>query len=273
MTLREFVIENLFESKVANLVFQKRTHRFGFDSLACYVLLFRRYDFEEGRRIFSVIILIILVSNGFGQISTVVSIRATQLRREASHLSKIVFQVSKGTPFELESETAVNGWYFVSNRKSGKKGWIEGKYLRAADNLSIRSRSVDAENKSMSVDLFMKRRKDEWILAGKTQDKEVFLNPSKMRESDGLVNFWQKDVPNSKGIVQKGNDRLLIAYHYVLVYSTVDCETLLYRWNQEIYYDVQGKPLKTIDSIRHELGPVVPDSIGETIAKAVCDYF
>lgn len=194
----------------------------------------------------TLLLILVLSLSAMAQTATVITQNAV-LRERTSVTGKILSKARYNTKYKLESQEHTNGWYLVSLSKGKIKGWING------NDIEIQS---GVNDKPLN---YSKIYKDEWLEYTITETAVYYYNPSKLIREGFTMKTWVKEK-NSVNLKTQG----------VAQYQ-VDCKNLKVRTLALVSYNEDGSIFNSFDTPNSKYSTIIPDSVGDRLAKTVCN--
>jgi uncharacterized protein YgiM (DUF1202 family) len=179
------------------------------------------------------------------KVPVVVITKQANVRDMPSVQSKVVGKVKKGD--KLTVSASESPWFYVTNGKL--RGWIHGSTIEVIEEKEETSANSKSKN-------YRKSYKDEWLFITKASEKDYYYNPSTMVKTKSLLKVWTKKVTPDEG-----STRTLME---------INCSLNSYRVLRVVFYNTSGSVSDDIDNSEGEFKDIIPDTVMDAIAEAVC---
>ena len=184
------------------------------------------------KRIVLLLLVIFLSINLFAQRTAVVFVESAEIRAQPSKTSEIIRKVKQGESINIISRKHRNGWYRASMSEGDFfSGWIRG------DSIIIVSTG--------------------WIYFFNSSDNEYHYDLSRFSRTGAIVQVWVRGT--SKTSDEKTS---MILYE-------VNCSQPLVRSLAGVEYK-DGKSINSWDTPQAKFRRIIPETVGESLKKAVC---
>ncbi len=112
-----------------------------------------------------------------------------------------------------------------------------------------------------------------WIYIGSTNDgtSKFFLNSLYVSKDGSVIKVWTK-IESKKESIYKNGKTLNYVNVKSLYLNEFDCSDRMSKINSVIYYDSKGTVITSSDE-KTNWKNIIPDTIGESILKKVCELF